>query len=162
MNAPVITDIDGANRVLAAIASIQRQLADIELNLNARIDAAKAEAGRLAAPLRAELTAQEAGLRAYAEYHKPVLFASRRSIELLYGSFGFRQSTELKTRPKVTWAMVLEAIRNLGRDSAIRRTESCNREAMEAWTDTELEAVGVARSFNDKFWYEAKKEEVRG
>lgn len=155
-----ITDLDGANRTLAAIASVERQIRDIELNLNARIDAAKAEAGRLAAPLTAELKTLEAALRAYSEYHKPTLFASRRSIELLYGSFGFRQSTELKTKPKTTWAMVLEAIRGLGRDSAIRRTESCNREAMEAWTDQELEEVGVTRTLQDRFWYEAKREEV--
>lgn len=156
-----ITDLDGANRTLAAIASVERQIRDIELNLNARIDAAKAEAGRLAAPLTAELKTLEAALRAYSEYHKPTLFASRRSIELLYGSFGFRQSTELKTKPKTTWAMVLEAIRGLGRDSAIRRTESCNREAMEAWTDQELDEVGVTRTLQDRFWYEAKREEVK-
>lgn len=162
MNAPVITDLDQANRVLAAIASIQRQVADIELNLNARIDAAKAEAGRLAAPLNAELDTLEASLRAYSEYHKPVLFARRRSIELLYGSFGYRQSATLKTKARLTWAEVLERLLAGGHQEAVRTAQSCNREVLVGWSAERLDELGLVREDKDTFWYQAKREEVGG
>jgi len=155
-----IADNQHADRVLAQVGHLQRQLRQIEGDLNDRIDQAKAEAAAKAAPLKARMAELDAGLLAYAEYNKDRLFGKKRSVKLHFGTLGFRRSTQLKTAAKWTWAAVLERCRELGLTQAIRVKESVDKESLAQLPDPQLEQIGVVRRPKDSFWYEVDEHAI--
>lgn len=159
--AVLFRNLEEVDTALAEIADIERDLGRVEHQMNKHIDRVKADAEKIAEPLRRRVAALENALTVYGETHKPDLFAKRRSIELAFGTIGFRESKELKPMPKLTWEKVLGALK-IGRfTDAIRVKEEVNKEALQEWPDKKLADVGVRRVPKDTFWYETKKEEVK-
>ncbi|MBF0273457.1 MAG: host-nuclease inhibitor Gam family protein [Magnetococcales bacterium] len=156
----VIADLPQADLVLGEIALLQRGLEAIEADMNASIDAIKRSAEGFATPRRTRLKELERALIVFAETHQASLFRTARSVRLTCGVFGYRQSSELKPVPKLTWAAVLEKIKGLGVTELLRTKTEVNREAMRDWPDERLEVVGVQRVQKDVFWYETRKEEL--
>lgn len=153
----VIHNLEQANATLAEMAILKRGLVTIETDMNNAIDAIKRSAEGFSAPRRVRVKELEQALSVYAEINRATLFVERRSVELGAGEFGYRASTELKPRPKLTWAMVLEKIVALGLAALRTRTE-VDREALRDWPDERLEVIGVQRVQKDLFWYEIKQE----
>ncbi|HYW03578.1 MAG TPA: host-nuclease inhibitor Gam family protein [Gammaproteobacteria bacterium] len=155
-----IADNQHADRVLAEVGALQRQLRGIESDLNDEIDQAKAAAAAKAAPIKERMAELDAGLLAYAEYNKDRLFRKRRSVKLHFGTLGFRRSTQLKTATKWTWAAVLDRLKELGLTQAVRVKESVDKEALATLPDAQLEQVGVVRRPTDSFWYEVDEHAI--
>lgn len=155
-----VRDKAAANEALAQIADIKRKVADIENQMNDIIDKAKASGAAQAAPLKKRMAALEAGLIAFAEFNKSQLFHVRRSVELDYGRIGYRRTRELKTKSKITWAMVLERLKELSFIQAIRTKESIDKDELHKWPDERLELIGVRRVKRDQFWYETDEERI--
>lgn len=151
-------DLGSVNAALAEIARIKRDLNRIEDNMNAAIEDAKKAAALAAEPLKARIAAIEAGITVFAEFRKKDLFADRRSRDLDHGRLGFRRTSELKTKPKITWAMVLERLKDLQFTEAIRVKHSVDKDALRGWPDEKLDMVGVRRQQRDQFWYETGEE----
>ncbi|WP_457571290.1 host-nuclease inhibitor Gam family protein [Desulfovulcanus sp.] len=155
-----IKDLQQANQAMAEIKELKRSLEQIEHDLNDTIDRAKANAEAKAAPIQSRLEALENGLLAFAEYNKEELFAKKRTVEVMHGLLGYRRSKEIKTKPKITWAMVLGKIKELGFKEAIRIKEQVNKEELRTWTDERLNLIGARRVEKDSFWYEVKEENL--
>jgi phage host-nuclease inhibitor protein Gam len=128
-----IQDITQANAVLGRIAECSRELAGLEADLNRAIDLAKAQHEAQAAPIRARIEQMEASLHAFAEYQKTVLFTEKRSIECIFGTFGFRASTKIKPATKETFTTILEKLKQFGFREAIRTKEEVNKEVLNDW-----------------------------
>lgn len=128
--------------------------------MNDEIDHVKACAEADSEPLLKRLDLLDASLLAFAEYNKAELFEKKRSVELMYGLLGFRRSSEIKPKPKTTWAMVCEALKSLGFDDAVRVREDANKEVLREWPEERLDLVGARRVEKDTFWYEVKEEAV--
>lgn len=157
-----IKDLKAADTALGEIAGIKRRLAEIDQELNDGIDLLKAEAAAKAHPIQERLTGLENGLLAYAEFNQAELFAKKKSVELTFGSLGYRKSTEVKPKPKFTWKLVLEKLKELSFSSAIRTKEEPNKEELRGWPEERLDLVGVRKVPRETFWYETKEEEVAG
>ena len=155
-----IKDLSQANAALGEIAENRRRVAEIETHMNDVIDQAKASAAVQAAPLKARIASLEAGLIAFAEFNKLELFRVKRTRELDYGRIGYRRSTELKPKSRITWAMVLQRLKELAFGQAIRTTESVDKEELHKWPDERLDLVGVRRVTQDQFWYETDAEKI--
>ena len=155
-----ISNLDEFNARLSEIAELDRELTTIDYELNETIDQAKTEAGQAAEPHKTKREQLEASLAAYAEYNKPVLFSDKKTIDLLFGSFGFRKSSAIKNMKGFKVADVIAKIKELGLRNAITVKESLNKDVMKEWADKQLEAVGAMREEKDSFWYEVKEEEV--
>lgn len=155
-----IQDADRAQAVMAEIAAGEREIRIIDAALNERIDRAKAETAAVAAPFRARVALLAAGLQAYATYHKEQLFTERRSVVTVFGEFGFRRSSEIRPKPRTTWAMILERISSLRLIEAMRVKSEVNREVLASWSDSQLEQVGAQRTEKDEFWYQVKEVEA--
>jgi phage host-nuclease inhibitor protein Gam len=155
-----ITTLDECNQRLAELAEIEREMDAINYSLNEAIDLAKQEAKGAAQPLEERREQLEAALAAYAEYNKPTLFDSKKTIELLHGRFGYRKSTAIKPMKGFRIADVIEKIKVLGLKNALRTKESLNKDVMGEWADAQLNAVGAQREVQEKFWYEVKQEDV--
>ncbi|MBF0165654.1 MAG: host-nuclease inhibitor Gam family protein [Magnetococcales bacterium] len=156
----VIADLPQADVVLGEMAMLQRALDIVETDMNRTIEAAKRSAEAFASPRQTRLRELERALTVFAETRYQELFGTGKSVTLNWGTFGYRRSSELKPRAKLTWAIVLEKIKSLGIVELLRTRTEVNREAMRDWTDERLELVGVERVRKDVFWYETKKEEL--
>lgn len=152
--AVVINSLDQVDDVLCEMAVCNRSLVGITVAMNAAIDAAKADAKAHAAVHTARLKELEESLAAYATYQKPELFKQRKSITRVFGTFGFRKSTEIKPQAKQTWGGILDAIKTLGLMQAVRIKEEVNKETLQEWPDERLEVIGARRVSEDKFWVE--------
>ncbi|MBF0340216.1 MAG: host-nuclease inhibitor Gam family protein [Magnetococcales bacterium] len=161
-NVTYIRDVQHADQVMGEMAEIKRSIEQIEGEMNAAIDQAKAASDARAEPLRKRLSAMENGLAVFAEHNREALFAAKRTLEMVFGAMGFRKSTELTTVAKTTWAMVLGRLKELAFSEAIRIKEEANKDVMREWPDERLTLVGARRVEKDTFWYELKKEDLGG
>ncbi len=152
--ANIIQDMAQADEVLARIGMLQRSISQIEGQMNASIDKAKAEAKELSAPIKAQIKELETALATFAEFNKADLFTKKRSMELDFGIFGFRKSSKLKTKTKWKWDMVLEKIKEYGFLKAIRLKEDVNKDELRTWPRERLDSVGVELQETDEFYYE--------
>lgn len=71
----------------------------MELSAAEEIDRVKLHAATETEPYRQEIAGMEQALIKYAEYHKPDLFAKKKSLELCFGVIGYRASTKLRRSP---------------------------------------------------------------
>lgn len=155
-----ILSLEEANIAFAEIAGKSRELKVIEATMNAEIDLAKAEAEAASRALKARISELELGLAAFATANRDALFEKKKTISLSYGSFGFRKSTVLKTKPKHTWEMVLGRLKELGEKTGIRTKEDVDKEVLRTWSDEKLDTVHVRRLEKDLFWLEIVVEEL--
>jgi len=151
---------DEVNEALAELARLDREAKQLELAMNARIDAVKLETTTASAPLNEEKKELEAALQLYAVGH-PELFTDKRSLELPHGKLGWRRATSLGTLGKTTWAEVLGNLKSMEFAEAIRTKQEVDKDVLSQWPANKLQIVGVVRKETDAFWYEPKQEELR-
>ncbi len=149
-----VKNLEEANNALADIAALKRQVEGVNADMNAAIDRAKADAEVKAAPLQVQMNALENGLLAYAEINKDELFDKKRSVDLDFGSIGYRRSREVKPLPKHTLAMVLDKIKTLNMTEAIRTRESVDKDVLRNWPEERLATVSARIVEKDTFWLE--------
>ncbi len=156
----VIRDLDHADEVLQQLGEVGRGIKTIEIQMNAAIDAAREEAAKRSAPLIQVQKELEAAIAAYGTTHKEELFRQKRSIELTFGSIGFRLSTKLAPLKGLTWKQVFGRIKNLGFLQGIRVKEEIDKDNLQTWSDDRLTLVGIRKVQTDSFWIETKEEAV--
>lgn len=98
----VIKSTEEADTVLARIAAHKRRIELIDLSAAEEIDEVKARAAAEAEPIKQEIAGLEQSLLRYADYARDELFRGRKSLQLTFGTIGYRLSTKLKTLPKWT------------------------------------------------------------
>lgn len=152
--AVVINNLEQADDLLREMAVCSRAIESIRSTMNQAIDDAKAQAKEQAATHAARLKELEESLAAYATYQKAELFKARKSVTRVFGTFGFRKSTEIKPLAKQTWGSIMEQLKSLGLTHAIRTKEEVNKETLQEWPDERLEKVGARRVSEDRFWVE--------
>ncbi|MBI4776692.1 MAG: host-nuclease inhibitor Gam family protein [Deltaproteobacteria bacterium] len=158
--AVLIRDLSEANQVLKEMCRLQTGLEEIDREVRDRIDALKSDALTKATPLRQRLQELEAGLNLFAACERERLFRERRTVQLVFGAFGWRRSIRINPQPKWTWAKVLDRVRSLGLVEAVRVREDLDREALHRWSDEKLMEVGAGRMELETFWYELSRDSV--
>ncbi len=155
-----IKDLTEANDALAEIASVKRRLSEIDIDMNEAIDHVKASADQLAAPHQLRLKELENGLTAFAERNQSKLFSKKKSVEVAFGTIGYRKSTEVKPKPKFKWSVILENIKKYGFTTAIRTKEEPNKDELHSWPLERLDLIGARLVTKEAFWYEINESEV--
>ena len=150
-----IETLDEANGVLKEIGILERELEAIDGEAHVQIAAIKEDAAKKGANIRKRIADDSALLGAFAEYNRAELFKDRKSVQLSFGSFGYRKSTSIGVK-KTT----LELMKKLGFDRFIRIKEEPDKEAMATLDDETLAQVDSVRKVKDDFFCEADKEEV--
>lgn len=150
-----IESLDSANLVLKEIGLLQRELESIDSEAHKLIAEIKEDAAKKGEPIRKRITDDSALLGAYAEYNRGELFKDKKTIQLSFGSFGYRKSTSISVK-KTT----LELLKKLKLDKYIRVKEEVDKEAMANLDDDTLAQVDSVRKVKDDFFCEADKEEI--
>ncbi len=158
--ATIINGLKQAEGAVAEIASLDRQIKAVELDMQETVDQVKAHAKADAEPLQRERKALADAVATFAALNKTDLFKKKKSLDLGFGTIGFRLVTKLATLPKFTLEKVLEKLHDYGHADAIRVKESVDKEAMRAWSDEKLETVGMRRKVEDEFFLEIPEEQL--
>jgi phage host-nuclease inhibitor protein Gam len=150
-----IKTLDEANMVLKEIGILEKELDGIDADAHKQIAEIKSDAAKQGEGIRKRIADNSALLGAYAEYNKADLFKDRKSVQLSFGSFGYRKSTSISIK-KTT----LELLKKLKLDRYIMVKEEPSKEAMADLDDETLHQVDAVRKVKDDFFCEADKEEI--
>ncbi len=150
-----ITSLNEADLVLRRIAELNNIVKKIEADADEEINRIKEAAKKEAEGILDEIEALEHSLAIFSEYNKEELFKDKKTIELTFGLFGFRQSTSISIKKDT-----LELLKQHGFKEAIKIKESVNKEIMRDWSDEKLKLVNAKRVVKDSFWVEVKENPV--
>lgn len=150
-----ITSLGEADALLKKISDINANLRKIEANADIRVNEIKEAMKAEAEELLEEKEKLEKSLGIYSEYNKSELFSDKKTIELTFGLFGYRQSTSIGTK-----ATTLELLKKHGLEEAIITKETPNKDVMRDWSEEKLKLVDAKRNVEDKFWVEAKSNDI--
>ena len=150
-----IETLDQANLVLKEIGLLEKELESIDGDAHKQIAEIKEAAAKAGQTIRKRIADDSALLGAYAEYNRADLFKDKKSVQLSFGTFGYRKSTSISVK-KTT----LELMKKLGLDKYVRVKEEADKDAMAALDDETLAQVDAVRKVKDDFFCEADKEEI--
>ena len=150
-----ITSLTEADGVLHQIADLRADIRIAEAEADKAVNEIKDKLRESTAPILDEIAALEKSLAVYSEYNKEELFKDKKTIELAFGLFGFRQSTAISVKRET-----LDLLKEHGFTDAIRIKETPNKEVMREWSDERLALVHARRRVKDEFWIETKENDV--
>lgn len=120
-----------ANVLLLKLGQYERELAATALTLEAAIAGAKEAANTIAGPVEAAYAATAKALQAYATSERKVLLtATKKSVVLPGGEFGWRTTPAKVTIAKSAAESIIANLQNLGLTQYLRVTTEVDREAM--------------------------------
>lgn len=152
-----ISSLSEADSVLHKIADLKANKRIKEAEADITVNEVKDKLSKDLSPIDEEIKALEKSIAVYCEYNKSELFVDKKTIELPFGLFGYRQSTSISTK-KTT----LELLQKHGFTDAIVSKPSVSREAMRYWSDERLALVDATRKVEDTFWIETKENNLEG
>lgn len=154
-----INSLDEADAVLAEIAGRKRQIVLFEIRLKEEVDKLKAECAANCEPIKQGIAEREQALIQFGISRREELFRGRKSLNLNFGTIGFRASSTLKTVKKLTWERVLGLIKEKGLP-CVRVKEEVDKEALRALAPEKLADVGCKLEQTDDFFYELSETEL--
>ncbi|MBN2895030.1 MAG: host-nuclease inhibitor Gam family protein [Campylobacterales bacterium] len=152
-----ITSLGEADGVLHRIADLKAHMRKATADADIAVNAIKEELALTCKPMIEEIESLERSLGVYSEYNRGELFRDKKTIELQFGLFGYRQSTSVSVK-KTT----LELLQKHGFDEAIVIKPTVNKELMRSWTPKKLSLVDAMLVVEDKFWIETKENDLEG
>jgi len=150
-----VTSLSEADTLLKQISDINANLRKIEADADIRVNEIKEDMKEKAEQLLEQKELLEKSLGIYCEYNKGELFGDKKTIELTFGLFGYRQSTSIGVK-----ATTLELLKKHGLEEAIITKETPNKDIMRDWSEEKLKLVDAKRNVEDKFWVEAKSNDI--
>jgi phage host-nuclease inhibitor protein Gam len=162
-----LRSIDDCNRAMREIALYEIEIEKIQGECDEAVNTALARAHRLAKPRLERKHALIADLAAYCEEHKDALTVGGKTVEMLFGRFGWRLSPPaLKIAKgfkvdgkKATWEALVALVKEKLGAAYIQVKETVKRDEIKAagFDDGELLAAGLAIEQDDEWWYEVDR-----
>lgn len=152
-----ITSLSDADGVLHQIADLKANVRKAQADADIEVNAVKEKLADQVRPMLEQIESLEKSLNVYSEYNRSELFGDKKTIELQFGLFGYRQSTSVSVK-KTT----LELLQKHGFDEAISIKPTVNKEIMRSWSAERLALVDATLVVEDKFWIETKENDLEG
>lgn len=152
-----ITSLSDADSVLHQIADLKANVRKAQADADIEVNAVKEKLADQVRPMLEQIESLEKSLNVYSEYNRSELFGDKKTIELQFGLFGYRQSTSVSVK-KTT----LELLQKHGFDEAISIKPTVNKEIMRSWSTERLALVDATLVVEDKFWIETKENDLEG
>lgn len=154
LDIPTISSLEEADATLARISSRRRELELINLGMQEEVDRLKTAAAAQGAPILQDIAAMEQALIRFGLDSKATLFDKRKSVDMTFGTIGFRTTSTLKTLRKITWDTVLGRLEQAGQSDCIRTKREVDKEAMRKLPLDVLGNYGCTLNVEDVFFYE--------
>lgn len=160
LNVPTITNLEEADAMLARITARKRELTLIDLGLKEDVDRLKTQAAAQCEPVKEDIGNMEQAITRFCMVNREEMFTKKKSVDLTFGTIGFRSSSTLKTMKKITWDMVLGMLESANRTGCIRLKKEVDKEAMRKLPLDELSKFGCKLEQEDAFFYETNETDV--
>jgi len=148
-----------ADSLLAEIGRLEASIQDAEIDATLKAQLIRDEMEAATEPIRLALAARVKALHAWAK--KDEKNWPGRTCELTNGKVYFR-TPPAAIKEELETETIVQRLRARKMTSCIRTKEEVDKEALAAYPDSVIEAVGCRRTKpKDKFYYEVKKEEVK-
>jgi phage host-nuclease inhibitor protein Gam len=147
--------IEDVNSVLREVGVLEREVETIDGEMQKQIGEIKAASAKRGEPLRKRIIELTTKIQAFSEYNKADLFKDRKSIELVFGSFGYRKSTSISIK-KTTVAL----LEKLKLHRYIRIEKQADKEALKEMDDESLAQIDAVRKTKDEFFCQPNRDEV--
>lgn len=147
-----VSDEKQADGAMAELANIDRKLATITVTMNEAIAKAKADAKKESAVLEDRRKVLLTAIKKWATINKPLLFVKKRSLDLAFGSLGFKRSESIKQMNGIDATDTLALLQQFNYDDGIRTVLEINKDGMAQWPDDKLTTVGLRRVKSDTFF----------
>ena len=158
----IIASREEADGALQEIAAAERRVAVTEKVAGETIDRLRTLLVSDTAGARQAIADRVAALEKWAEANKEELFKEPRSIEMNFGTVGFRWTPwKIATLGKLKVETIIAKIRAAKLNELIRTKEEVDKEKAVNYTPEDLARCGLKKTRKDEFFYEVKKEEVR-
>ena len=139
-----------ADKMLADIGKLQRQVQRIDHNMNDELSKIKAQFEETAAPLNDAINAKFHALHTWAEANRNELLpGNRKTAKLPSGEISWR-----KTPPRVAirgMQLVIDTLKKMGHNSFIRTKEEVNKEAILAEPEAVEGVKGISITSKEEF-----------
>lgn len=157
----VVNSIEEAEDVLRRLAEHELAIEVEEAVADEAIAQAKQKCKEACASHLGAIKALSLGLEAFAKANREQLFSpKKKSIETLFGTFGFRKSTSIVAVKGKKIADILAAVQKLKMRDALHIKETLNKDHLHTLDDASLTRINARRKIDDKFWYEVDKTKV--
>jgi phage host-nuclease inhibitor protein Gam len=156
--ATIIRSLDQADGALHQVGSLDHQLQQEQADLAQQIEDLKKALIERQEPLVARREKLLEALEAYATHEKDELFpdGEKRSIDLPFGTLGWRRSTEISITRKCT----VEHLEGLGLASCVNVKKTVSKGELGKLEDAQLQAAGAKRVEKDGFFVELNRERL--
>lgn len=153
---------EDANKKLSELKLVSAKIKKLESELNVKRTELENKYTPKLSELGEEKLLLESDLELFAEENKN-LFTEKRSVSLLHGSIGFRQSTKLSTLKGFKWNDVLERIKTIGgrfKKEFLRVKEEVAKDELKtalvdgSLADSEAKKICVTLETTDNFFIE--------
>ena len=149
-------EVDDALRDIRECSHV---MAELGVERDRRIDAAKDDYAKNALPLQNRQKKLEGYVREYTDAHRAELTGKSRVLN--FGTVGYRMSSKLMLA-SATVADAIATLKSMGKGELIKTTETLDREALKKQPEEVLFSVGAYIRQTDEFYYdvsEAKPDE---
>jgi len=148
-----LADVDKALKELCALeAEIER----IDSEADKQIAAIKAKAAEAGKGLRERVKEVSATIKAFCDYHKGEYFKDKKSLDLAFGTIGYRLTPPSVSITKQT----LPLMKQLGLVGYIRVKEEVDKEALLSLDDETLAQIEAVKKQKNEFFIQPKREQV--
>ncbi len=156
--ATIIRSLEQADVALHEIGSLEHQLQQEQADLAQQIEDMKKALLERQAPLVEARERLLEAVQAYATHEKDELFpdGEKRSIDLPFGTLGWRRSTEISLTKKCT----VEHLEELGLGSCVAVKKSVSKSELAKLEAEALTKAGARRSEKDTFFVELNRERL--
>ena len=156
-----IKNWDDVDVVLKNLASLEVKRAEIEGELNERINELKNGAKERVAPILEQIKHLTKLIELFASSQKQE-FAKKRTKELTFGKVGFRLVTSVAIpRDKAKVEALLKSIKAYGLNDCISFVEKPDKERLKELDDTTLVKLGLEKKVKDSFRIEPFLEKIK-
>lgn len=157
---PTLKSWEEVDLHMKEIGELELDLLNIEGTMNQKISDAKLEAEIEAKPLkdRKELLARE--IKDFVENRRCEIIGKTKKMN--FGQLGFRQSTKVvipKDQAKVQ--AIIAALKAKDMLDCVSIKEDVNKDALRAYPDEVIAAVGARKKVEDVFWLEPDYEKLK-
>lgn len=158
----IISSQDDADKALQRIGQLTASIAGLELDANKKLDEIREQLVKDSAEQREALAINEAALEAWATKNKAELFTEPRSLELNWGTVGFRLTPwKILTIGRVKTETIIEKIRAAKLTQLIRPKYEIDRKKALNYSAEDLARCGLRKKQSDEFFYETNGIEVK-
>lgn len=147
--------VEDVDLTLKEIGLLERELESIDSAAHAKIVKIREDAATKGETLRKRIVELSGKIGAFAEYNRDELFHDKKSLELTFGTFGFRKSTSILTK-KTT----VDLLKKAGLFDMLNIKETPDKERMANLDDETLSQVDAVRKVKDDFFCTTNQEQI--